>query len=182
MGHALLTKLLMPLLSSTAAQPDSDVRIINLTSAAHTLGPKGGLLLSTCTTEMRDFDTSKRYAHSELANILFTKELARRYPAIKSVAIHPGRVKTTFTDTWTTSGQWSLILLALYIMDPFIALDIKTGALNQLWAATAPEVKSGSYYTPVGKPGWESGYAKDETLAKALWDWQEAEFAKHGIK
>lgn len=182
MGHALLTKLLMPLLSSTAAQPDSDVRIINLTSVAHVMAPKGGLLPSACTTEMRHLDTFKRYAHSKLANILFTKELARRYPAIKSVAIHPGRVKTTFTDTWTSSGQWSLILLALYISDPFIAVDVKQGALNQLWAATALDVQSGSYYSPVGKAGGESGYAKDEALAKTLWEWQEAEFAKHGIK
>ena len=61
MGHALLTKLLMPLLLKTAEQPDSDVRIINVSSGAHGVAPKGGFLPETVTTTMEKYHTYTRY-------------------------------------------------------------------------------------------------------------------------
>lgn len=44
MGHALLTKLLMPTLLKTAEATGSDVRVINLSSEAHNLAPSGGII------------------------------------------------------------------------------------------------------------------------------------------
>lgn len=35
LGHALVTKLLLPTLLATAEQPGSDVRVLNLSSEAH---------------------------------------------------------------------------------------------------------------------------------------------------
>ena len=181
MGHALFTKLLMPLLSKRAAQPGSDVRIINLTSAAEKYNAiKGGFRPEKCITTMEEENELKRYGQSKLANVLFTKELARRYSNITSVAVHPGRVQTPLLDHWiNTPGWWPRIMR---LSDSIIMVPVEVGALTQLWAATASKdkVKSGAYYPPGCKQGQESAMAKDPKLAEKLWDWQEAEFAKMG--
>jgi len=82
-GHALLTKLLLPTLQRTAKEPGSDVRIINLSSSAHNWAPKGGLVFDAMKTDMQSYSTWARYGQSKVANILFNKELAKRYPSIK---------------------------------------------------------------------------------------------------
>jgi retinol dehydrogenase-12 len=94
MGHALLTKLLLPKLLSTAKQPGADVRIITLSSVGHEWAPKGGLQLDTVHSEQRNLSSRQRYGQSKLANILYSNELARRYPAIRCVSVHPGSVNT----------------------------------------------------------------------------------------
>ena len=89
LGHFLLTKLLMPTLQRTA-EGKGDVRIVNLSSQGHRLPPRGGLALKDAHSDMASYNTWVRYGQSKLANILFTRELTRRYPAFKSFAIHPG--------------------------------------------------------------------------------------------
>ena len=44
LGHALLTKLLLPVLVSTATHPGADVRIIVVSSEGHALAPREGIL------------------------------------------------------------------------------------------------------------------------------------------
>ena len=44
LGHALLTKLLMPTLLRTAELPGADVRVVAVSSEGHSLAPKGGIL------------------------------------------------------------------------------------------------------------------------------------------
>jgi len=68
-GHALLTKLLLPKLKETAFKPGSDVRIINLSSSAHHWAPKEGYLLDQVKTDMKATSTWARYGQSKLANI-----------------------------------------------------------------------------------------------------------------
>ena len=179
-GHALLTKLLMPLLVKTANTPGSDVRIVNLTSAGEMLAPKGGFLPEKCVTEMTEYHTYTRYGHSKLANILFTKELARRYPNMKSTAIHPGRVRTNLLTDYLKKTSAASMFQSCY--DCLFMIPTEKGAWNQLWAATGKRdlVKSGAFYSPVGKEGGESAPAKDETLAGKLWAWQEEQFKRLG--
>lgn len=105
-GHALLTKLLLPTMERTAEKPETDVRIVNLTSAGHQLAPKGGLVLKDDSTIMDHYSTWTRYGQSKLANILFTRQLAKRYPKIRSVAIHPGSVATNLSTPFTTENSW----------------------------------------------------------------------------
>ena len=88
-GHFLFTKLLIPTLQRTA-EGKGDVRIVNLSSEGHRLPPKGGLALKDAHSDMASYNTWVRYGQSKLANILFTRELTRRYPTFKSFAIHPG--------------------------------------------------------------------------------------------
>lgn len=176
LGHALFTKLLMPILQRTADE-GSDVRVVNLSSAGHALPPKGGLVLKEANTDMSAFNTWVRYGHSKLANILFTRELARRYPSIKSSAVHPGGIDTGLSLGFQKSHPWLAVLLRP------ISLVLKTpqqGALTQLFAATSPGVKSGQYYVPTAVENAGSKYSQDQKLADELWQWTESELAKHG--
>lgn len=181
-GHALFTKLLLPTLEKTAAQPGADVRIVDLTSGGHRLAPAPGFDPDFVRTDMASYSTWRRYGVSKLANILFTVELAKRYPAIKCAAVHPGGVATNLSDTFFGSAPWYLKtpLGVLKPLVPYLTSSPEQGALTQLWAATGKDVESGKYYEPVAvqKPG--STYAQDEKLAEKLWDWTEAELAKHG--
>jgi len=59
-----------------------------------------------------------------------------------------------------------------------LTLDVHQGTLNQLWAATAKDAKTGKYYNPVGQEVPASKYAQDSELEKKLWDFTEAELSK----
>ena len=98
-GHALFTHLLMPRLLETAQKPGADVRIVNLSSMGHQLASKEGIVFNELKTTMEPRITWTRYGQSKLANILFTKELAKRYPSITSVSVHPGVIKTDVSGT-----------------------------------------------------------------------------------
>ena len=192
MGHALFTKFLLPTLQKTASQPNSDVRIINVSSDGHKFAPKPGFLPDQCTTDMAGYSTMARYGQSKLANILFTRELARRYPAITSVALHPGTVDTSIAEVWKEGHPWlGMIAGALFTV---IAATAVVGAYNQTWCATASvegkpwtgekrvgrSVKSGAYYTPVAKEGGRTAMAMDDKLAREMWAWTEKELVSKG--
>lgn len=177
-GHALLTKLLMPTLQRTAADK-GDVRIVNVSSAGHGLPPKGGLVLKEATTDMSSYSTWVRYGQSKLANVLFTRELARRYPTIKSTALHPGGIDTGLSLGFQKSHPWLAFMLRpalLFLKTP------QEGALTQLFAATSPDVKSGQYYVPTAVENSGSKYSQDQKLAEELWEWTESELAKNGFQ
>lgn len=175
-GHALLTKLLLPKLEATAQQPGADVRIIMLSSAGHALAPKGGVLLDDVHSEMTSINTFTRYGQSKLANILYSNELAKRYPKIRCISINPGSVDTGLKRGLQSSYPWlSPVILFLSI---FFANSVQQGALNQLWAATSKDAQSGKYYVPVAKENPGSAYAQDKELGERLWKWTEGEMDK----
>lgn len=177
LGHALLTKLLLPTLLSTAKQPGSDVRIVNLTSEGHRLAPYGGLKLDKKKLDKQN--TWARYGNSKLSNILFTRELAERYPSITSVSVHPGVIKT---DLYLPNQNSSLIMRYGMLLFSPLMKTVTTGAYNQLWAATTKkeELINGAYYIPVGVESKGSGNAEDRKQSKELWEWTEKELSFNG--
>lgn len=175
-GHFLLTKLLLPTLIKTSEEPGADVRIINLSSEGHRFAPSGGIQFDQLEGPNNQ-GPWELYGQSKLANILFTRELARRYPGIKSVAVHPGLIKT---DLYIPSEQSNFLLrYAKAFFQPLLMRDIKYGTKNQLWASVA-NVQNGAYYTPIASKGSGTKYANDDKLAKKLWDWSEDALKKHG--
>ena len=177
LGHALLTKLLLPILEKTA-ETQNDVRIVNLSSSAHTWAPRGGLVLKDATTDMKRYLTWSRYGQSKLANIYYTRELARRYPSIKSVAIHPGSVGTGLISGPVASYPYVGWLLRR--LHPIVTVSVQEGALNQLWATVSPDARSGHFYYPVAKDFSGSEQVRDDAKALNLWEWTEAELKKQG--
>jgi NAD(P)-dependent dehydrogenase (short-subunit alcohol dehydrogenase family) len=92
LAHALLVRKLLPTLLHNASAPTSDVRIIFLTSAGFRNPPAGGIAFSTLKTaqDTGALGSWKRYGQSKLANILYSSEFSRRYPAVCAMSLHPG--------------------------------------------------------------------------------------------
>lgn len=181
-GHFLLTKLLLPtLLKTTKDQPDADVRVVTVSSAAYTVAPANQGLYETMssTEKLLALSTWQRYGISKAANILFASELARRYPAIKSVVVHPGIVTTQLYDGTRRTNSMANYGLAVATRIAF--RSIKSGALNQLWAAAGArpaELVNGGYYTPVGIRSHGNRFLEDKDLAKNLWEWTDSDVSK----
>ncbi|KAJ8115724.1 hypothetical protein OPT61_g2692 [Boeremia exigua] len=182
MGHALLTKLLLPTLLHTASTT-GDARIVTLSSAGHAISVPNGLLLDQ--KQLEEQGTWKRYGQSKLCNVLFARELAERHPQLTSVSLHPGVIFTDLfqslrANVFLKAGLWLYGLLFFAI--PGHYKSTVGGALNQTWAATArkEDLVNGAYYKPVGVKSSGSKYARDSGLQKKLWEWTEAELEKHG--
>ncbi|UNI21571.1 NADP-retinol dehydrogenase [Purpureocillium takamizusanense] len=173
MGHALLTKLLLPMLDKTAQRsPDADVRVVVLTSEGHKLGPKAGILFDTLKTEYAHVDPFVRYGQSKFANVLFARQLAHRNPRLTVAAVHPGVVHTNLEASATGISKSDRANGPLANL-PHV--PVNEGVKNQLWASVSKDLVSGEYYEPVGKPDKVRKLGKNDELAKALWDWTEAE-------
>ncbi|KAJ4341103.1 hypothetical protein N0V95_007323 [Ascochyta clinopodiicola] len=183
MGHALLTKLLLPTLLRTAETPGGDVRIVTLSSSGHAIPVPGGLMFDQKALEQQG--TWKRYGQSKLCNLLFAREVAQRYPQITSVSLHPGVIFTDLfqsmrANVFLKAGMWIYGLFFFLIPGHFKSPE--GGALNQTWAATAKKesLANGAYYKPVGVKSSGSTAARDEGLQKKLWEYTEAELGRHG--
>lgn len=176
MGHALLVKLLLPLLSTTAKLPEADVRVINMTSVAYKQAPGQGIDFATLKTDQASLGMLPkwgRYGQSKLAQLLYTDELARHYPEITWLSVHPGFIFTGLFD-----GTSFLTKLPVLIMSIGSRIPVEKGHFTQCWAATAPKSKvvSGGYYEPVGVAGKRStSQANDKVLAGKLWEWTQKE-------
>lgn len=181
MGHALLTRLLLPLMQRTASQPDSDVRIVNVSSAGHQLALGPGIHFDRLKTSAEHVNPGSLYGQSKLANVLHARELARRYPEILSTSIHPGRVTTNLTnvmfDVNGFNGRFQRVFDSLAGQ-----LTVQQGALTQLFAATwkKADVTNGAYYGPAGKEKAGSKNSRSEELARKLWEWTEKELTEKG--
>ncbi|EEA22709.1 short-chain dehydrogenase/reductase family protein, putative [Talaromyces marneffei ATCC 18224] len=183
-GHFLLTELLLPTLLKTASPSPGetsstapDVRIVVLTSLASSYTPyhPDYMQLISSPERLLELTTWQRYAISKAANILFATELARRYPSITSVSVHPGLVASDlYNGTQATNAIAGSMLPSLKLL----FRSVRSGTLNQLWAAAGArkdELVNGAYYTPVGHRNKRNRFVVDTALAKRLWEWTEKE-------
>ncbi|KAF2714087.1 NAD(P)-binding protein [Pleomassaria siparia CBS 279.74] len=177
LGHALLARLLLPVLEKTSSLPGADVRIIALSSYGHVYAPQpAGIEFETLKTPADELGPFGRYSQSKLAAILWTKQMAKLYPQFTLASIHPGVVRTNLMNNAT--GSWCVVQVLGKIAG-YVVASVEQGARNQLWASVSEHVKSGEYYEPVGIRGKESDHGKDEQLAVKLWEWTEKEFEMH---
>lgn len=194
MGHALLTKLLLPLLTKTATTTDNalkqphlpasavaDVRVISLSSDGHSMAPKGGILFETLKTDAEALGPVGRYGQSKLANVLWARQLARAQPQLTVAAVHPGVVQTQLMERATgvpaVVRGLTRVAVGMNLLTP-----VDRGVRNQLWASVATEgLVSGEFYHPVGIGGKASAHGKDDELARKLWDWTEKELEGHVV-
>jgi NAD(P)-dependent dehydrogenase (short-subunit alcohol dehydrogenase family) len=164
MGHALMLKYLLPIMAKTAAA-GRDVRIITTSSSAFQAA--SGILYDTIKTPQPAFFGHFRcYMQSKLANLLYAQKIAELCPNIVSCAIQPGAVATDIF------GQNPSLLdkLFTYIGTGGKYLTPEEGSYNMLWVATTlrQNVKSGTYYEPVGWPGKLNKASEDQTMRDQL--------------
>jgi NAD(P)-dependent dehydrogenase (short-subunit alcohol dehydrogenase family) len=177
LGHAMLVHQILPILLETAKKPGSDVRIISNTSTGFKNPPSGGIEFDRLHSE-QDLGIGGRwirYGQSKLANILFMSEMARRYPEIKSVTIHPGVIKTDLVTSLSTADQ-----ALIYASNVGKMLSSEDGVKNQLFAATRArtDLVNGEFYEPVGVVGRHTNLSRDKALAAKLWNWTNMEIEK----
>ncbi|KFY71835.1 hypothetical protein V499_07999 [Pseudogymnoascus sp. VKM F-103] len=173
-GHALLVKLLLPVLQRTVEEVEgADVRVVTLSSVGHHLAPADGIEFAALKGEMGHLSTWNRYAQSKLANRLFAGQLAKRYPGIMSVSVHPGVVATNLYSNFV--GDVGLKKMGFWWYKALLSVSVEEGSKNQLWAATSPRegLVPGEYYFPVGILGKGSKQGADEELGRKLWEWTE---------
>ncbi|KAI1421471.1 oxidoreductase [Xylaria sp. FL1777] len=175
LGHALLTKKLLPLLEKTADLPDSDVRVVYTTS----LGWRNGTLdfpsLKT-TQEAAIMGRWIRYGNSKLANMLYARELARRHPKLLTFSLHPGAVETGLVNDLKLADR---LFVRASMLGKMISPE--EGTFNHLWAVSVPrnEVKQGGFYEPVGVfPPDADAIAKEKKFASKLWEYTDQELQK----
>lgn len=157
LGHYLLTRLLLDRMKQTG-----DARIVNVASHSHYQAKK--LDWDAVTQPNKTVVGLKEYEVSKLANVLFTKELARRLEGteVTTYAVHPG---TVATDVWRRIPPPFRWLMKRFMITP------EEGAQSSIVCATAPELAkvSGRYYTVGGKEKRPNRAADDADLAAQLW-------------
>ncbi|KAG9249609.1 oxidoreductase [Emericellopsis atlantica] len=176
-GNVALTLRVLPLMLKTAEIPGADVRFVALTSLGYRGHPKQGVDFETIKTAQEGMVMGSwgRYGQSKLANILFARQLGKRYPSITSLAIHPGVVNTELV----TELSWAKWLL-VRVTNPHL-LTQEEGAVNTVWAATAKDVRERldegktAFFEPVGKASAGTKSCFDEKLMTELWEWTERE-------
>ncbi|KXT12198.1 hypothetical protein AC579_3439 [Pseudocercospora musae] len=178
MGHAYLVKLLTPLLQKTAQLPGADVRVIWDTSLGYKAST--GIDFPKLKTKQEDISPFMapwfRYGQSKLANLLYARAYAKKYPEITSVSIHPGVSATGLVENL---GFFQKVFV--YATSYFMMIPPEQCAWNQQWAAVAPlgtgtrQVASGTWYEPVGLKGSLTKAGGDDELAEVLWRWTEKE-------
>ncbi len=159
-GHFLLTMKLVDLVTSGG-------RIVNVASGAHKIG-------NICFEDInltRGFNVIKAYSQSKLANVLFTRELARRLheKGILVNCCHPGAVATNIGVSRDTGfGKTITGMLKPFFQTP------EKGARTAVYLASAKEVAgiTGEYFYRC-RIAKSSKRSKDAELAKRLFAFSE---------
>ena len=148
LGHFALTAHLLPLLRAAGTS-----RVVSLSS----LAARAGRLDFEDLQSLR-YRTTRAYALSKLATLMFARELNRRSIVggwgVRSVAAHPGATITNLQITGPThNGASARVFLALNEASHsvgWIWQQIDQGILPALYAATSPAAAGGGYYGPSG--------------------------------
>jgi NAD(P)-dependent dehydrogenase (short-subunit alcohol dehydrogenase family) len=160
LGYFLLTNLLCDLLVRSAP-----ARVVTVASVGHR---HGTLDFDDLGFERGGYSIIKAYGRSKLANVLFAAELARRLAGtgVTSNSLHPGSVST---NIWSGAPLWAKPIIFLLFRPFFISAEKGGATIVQLVASPELEGVTGQYFSD-GKPEAPSDLARDEALAKRLWD------------
>lgn len=161
LGHFLLTNLLLDTLKASAPS-----RIVVVSSLAH----KFGAINKDDLNSEKSYNKYKAYSQSKLANVLFTRELARRLrgTGVTVNAVHPGVVKTEL-------GRHLVKSYVRRAIEPIVYFAFKTprsGSQTQLMVALDADLKTitGKYFADCQIKGEaKSGSKDDDELAGWLW-------------
>jgi retinol dehydrogenase-12 len=153
LSHFLLTRLLLPALKA-APKP----RVVNVSSQAHRSGRMDWDNLEL----ERGYRGFKAYANTTLAQVLFTRELARREPGIAVNAVHPGAIATGIWRATPKSAQW---ILGLVLPPP------GKGARPVVRLASSPDLDgvTGRYFNKLREADPAPAATNDADAAR-LWE------------
>ena len=165
-GHFMLVTGLLDRLTSTG-------RVVVVASNAHRRASHG--IEFDNLAGQRDYSPMRMYGQSKLANVLFTRELARRLGNPGSVSgrtancLHPGVIATNLMRGIPVAGR-----LALKLATPLVLKTPEQGAATQCYLATHPGVAAvtGQYFRDCNPAQpWPTG--RDDAAAARLWQTSE---------
>jgi NAD(P)-dependent dehydrogenase (short-subunit alcohol dehydrogenase family) len=140
----------------------SPARIVNTASDAHT----GRMLDFDDLQSTKRFSALNVYGQSKLCNILFTRELSRRWggKGVTANCLHPGFVATRFGDQSGGFLAHGVRLAKIFAISP------EKGAETMVYLASSPDVASvsGEYFYKC-RPATPTAEARDDAAARRLW-------------
>lgn len=160
LAYFLLTHLLLERLRASAP-----ARVVNVASDAHRFA--GRRIRFDNLNAEQSFRGMRIYGQSKLANILFTRELARRTAGtgVTANCLHPGTVATRFATNNTGFYRFGMGVIARFIRTP------EKGAETVVYLAGAPDVEgvTGKYFFDCRErtPGRA---ARNDEDASRLWE------------
>ncbi|GAA5980371.1 hypothetical protein JCM5350_000962 [Sporobolomyces pararoseus] len=175
-SQILLLSHLLPVLEKTSKLPDTDVRIVSMSSELH----RTTFADITFTSEeefKKDIGPLKLYSRTKLADILLIKRLVQLYlqphSFIKAFTTHPGAAATGQTSQYKGAYGETVGTAMETVIRPIMRAP-DDGALSMLWAATAPEARekyeSGTYFSNPDQDGKETNEASDQQLIENFWN------------
>ncbi|KAI5635136.1 short chain dehydrogenase domain-containing protein [Phthorimaea operculella] len=166
LAHFLLTLLLLPRIKNSIP-----ARIVTVSSVVHT---RNTIPLDDINYKTRSYSSMEAYSSSKLANVLFSKELAKRLKehdvdGVNTYSLHPGVIRTELgRHLNSTMFPGASKLFQSFI--PFTKSP-KMGAQTTIYCAVDEKCanETGLYYSDcvVTKP---SRRAENEELSRKLWD------------
>ena len=141
-------------------------RVVILSSSAHRQAPAAGIEFDNL-DGARGYNAWRAYGQSKFANLLFVKQLARRFRGSQRTAnaVHPGVIRTNLQRHMSTPMS-----LAMTAFGPLFLKTVEQGAATETYVATHPKLEgvSGEFFADsnVAKPRAD---ADNEELAARLW-------------
>ena len=135
-GHFLLTLSLLPLLRKS-----SNARVVTVSAKLYELAH---INFENINLRNGVYTPLLAYAQSKLANILFTRELAKRLgpkSTIRTYSLHPGVIYTDLNRQSTAAKMMGFLL-------KIMMLNLEMGSQTTLYCALEDSIEneSGSYY------------------------------------
>lgn len=162
-GHFILVTGLLDQLSDTG-------RVVMVSSSAHRMAPKEGIQFDNLSGE-KNYTAWGAYGQSKFANLLFAKELARRFKGTKKTAnaVHPGVIRTNLGRHMNPVAN-----LVFGLVGPIFLKSVGQGAATEIFTAVHPlaEKISGAYLADCNLAEARPD-ADDAALAKKLWETSE---------
>jgi WW domain-containing oxidoreductase len=158
-GHFMLVTGLLDALAG-------DGRVVMLSSAAHTRAPRGGIEFDNLSGD-RDYAPWKAYGQSKIANLLFARELARRFEGTKKTAnsVHPGVIFTNLSRHMNPAARF-----VFGLGERLVLKSVGEGSATSCYVAVHPGAAaiSGKYFADcnVAEPRADG---TDAETAKKLW-------------
>ncbi|KAF7838296.1 short-chain dehydrogenase TIC 32, chloroplastic-like [Senna tora] len=169
LGHFLLTEMLLEKMIETSEKTGIEGRIINVSSVIHSWVKRDSFRFHNLLNGT-NYNGTRAYSQSKLANILHAKELARQLKArnarVTVNAVHPGIVKTGIIR-----AHKGLITDSLFFIASKLLKSTSQGASTTCYVALSPQTEgmSGKYFADCNESNCSS-LANDEFEAQKLWN------------